>query len=214
MGPTGSGKSSIINRLFNQRVSEEGSDAMSVTRTMTVYEGTAAHRQEVFSVNTIDTMGFCDSTSSEKEVVALLKHFIKAQMTHIDMVVVVVSGRIEQAHVKSIRQLLDWLDQKAHPGNFVFVYNKADQCRNLATVERNITAMATQLETGSINAISQDGSVVNFNIPLGLPPGTLWGESQVKLEKLVDPLFGKYGKKTAADFQRIPVDPSKGCAIC
>jgi hypothetical protein len=180
---------------------------------MTVYEGSANHNGRVFPVNIIDTMGFCDSTFSEQEVVMLLKHFLKVQMTHIDKVVVVVSGRIEQAHVRSIRQILDWLDFQNHPFNFVFVYNKADQCRNLATIERNISAMIGQLETGGkkMGLKSSSGTrTLDYNMALGIPPGAPWEESKEKMAKLARAVFvtGTRNK------QRIPVDPAKGCAIC
>ena len=67
LGPTGSGKSTIINHLFNQRVCLTGDTAQSVTREVTFLQGSMSYMfvddrtQDIVSktkkMNVIDTIG-------------------------------------------------------------------------------------------------------------------------------------------------------------
>eukprot|EP00747_Dinoflagellata_sp_TGD_P114283 gnl/TRDRNA2_/TRDRNA2_171896_c5_seq1.p1 gnl/TRDRNA2_/TRDRNA2_171896_c5~~gnl/TRDRNA2_/TRDRNA2_171896_c5_seq1.p1 ORF type:complete len:250 (+),score=34.73 gnl/TRDRNA2_/TRDRNA2_171896_c5_seq1:337-1086(+) len=67
LGPTGAGKSSIINLLFNQRVAKAKASALSVTRQMSIYSGTfySPEARRTYNLNVIDSVGFCDSERVE-----------------------------------------------------------------------------------------------------------------------------------------------------
>merc|ERR1719335_1434904 len=73
LGPTGAGKSSVVNMLFNQKVAEVKASAMSVTRQMEVYQGFSSWQGEVRQINIIDSVGFCDSVIPAAEVLRLVK---------------------------------------------------------------------------------------------------------------------------------------------
>ena len=116
-GPTGCGKSSIINLLFNETVTEASSGAKSVTRAINFTQGRGQfievrEREEVNKlhyVNVIDTVGLCDSVMSENEVFNLVQDKLKTNLLHIDRVFIVCSGRLETYHQLAIKQFMHWL---------------------------------------------------------------------------------------------------------
>ena len=63
---------------------------------------------------------------SPEDILEAIKMSVKVNMTHIDKVVVVCSGRMEQAHTESINKLLQWLNFTKNRDKFVFIYNKSD----------------------------------------------------------------------------------------
>merc|ERR1711864_44027 len=85
------------------------------------------------SVCVVDTLGMCDTKFSLKEVYDKISSSVKTQMAFIDKVVIVLSGRIENATAEAIRQYMDWMQYAKHPKNFVFVYNK---CEDMTEVEK------------------------------------------------------------------------------
>ena len=54
------------------------------------------------------------------EVEYLIKFFLKHNLTHVDRIVVICSGRIEKAHADSIKALLQWLGYDSYERNFLF----------------------------------------------------------------------------------------------
>ena len=142
LGPTGAGKSTLINLIFNQNVAEAYVDPDSVTKNMTFYTGEGYVTEFVRDrnvqvkkrINLIDSIGFCDSHLDPKEVYRIIKEQITSNTATLHKVVIVTSGRIEAQHKESIKQVLEWLkyDPKATPGSassnmsFLFVYTKMD----------------------------------------------------------------------------------------
>ena len=57
IGPTGAGKSTLINNLFNLTVSETAGSSESVTREVKFYQGSFNIQRQIRSVNIIDTLG-------------------------------------------------------------------------------------------------------------------------------------------------------------
>ena len=60
IGPTGAGKSTLINNLFNLTVSETAGSSESVTREVKFYQGSFNIARQMRSVNVIDTLGRSD----------------------------------------------------------------------------------------------------------------------------------------------------------
>ena len=96
---------------------------------------------KVQKTNIIDTIGFCDSVFTPKQVLNVIKASVKVNVCHIDKVVVVCSGRIEGHHAQAIGQFMKWLEYKKHRNQFVFVYNKADHCDSEEEKLENVAGM-------------------------------------------------------------------------
>eukprot|EP00929_Paragymnodinium_shiwhaense_P037229 TRINITY_DN19875_c0_g1_i4.p1 TRINITY_DN19875_c0_g1~~TRINITY_DN19875_c0_g1_i4.p1 ORF type:complete len:447 (+),score=79.11 TRINITY_DN19875_c0_g1_i4:66-1343(+) len=127
VGPTGAGKSTIINLLFNQKVCQARASVNSVTRQMEILSGTyvsTAKRKR--RVNIIDSIGFCDSVIAPDEVLKIVKEYLRANVVYLDKVVIVTAGRIELEQATAIRNIMSWLRYPSHKPEFVFIYNKAE----------------------------------------------------------------------------------------
>jgi GTP-binding protein EngB required for normal cell division len=213
MGPTGCGKSTLINRLFNCTVCEAGASAGSVTRNFHIVEGSGTLRTgtggRVSKVNVIDSIGFCDSTFTAKEVVDLLWKFLKDQNIIIDKVVVVVSGRIERAHAESIKQIMKLMNFQDNQSNFCFVYNKADTIYDQATLQRNIITMSDELGSGwgCWRPHHAPNTTIDVNISVGVPPGASPNEVDSCMEELKQNMFTPI-EVGGGVVNRITVNPS------
>eukprot|EP00092_Neocalanus_flemingeri_P013797 GFUD01014883.1.p1 GENE.GFUD01014883.1~~GFUD01014883.1.p1 ORF type:complete len:462 (+),score=94.04 GFUD01014883.1:114-1499(+) len=122
LGPTGCGKSNLVNQLYNKKVVISKASASSVTRKIQYTQGEYRGQK----VNIVDTVGMCDTVLSEFEVYELIKDSIRANMVYIDKVVIVCAGRIEGAHKAAVKQFTKWLDYEQNKHNYVFIYNKSD----------------------------------------------------------------------------------------
>jgi len=159
LGPTGCGKSNLINHYFNTTVSQTAGCAESVTRDILFFLGRALLARapsqmmpdwhlETRKVNIIDTIGLCDSVIPTEIVQQLIKQKLKGNLAHIDRVVIVCAGRIELQQQEAVKQMMDWLQFKKYPENFTFVYNKSDM---LTEEEREeaLFQMCAMLEAGN-----------------------------------------------------------------
>eukprot|EP00092_Neocalanus_flemingeri_P065048 GFUD01079034.1.p1 GENE.GFUD01079034.1~~GFUD01079034.1.p1 ORF type:complete len:432 (+),score=79.37 GFUD01079034.1:52-1347(+) len=122
LGPTGCGKSNLVNQLYNKKVVISEASASSVTRKIQYTQGEYRGQK----VNIVDTVGMCDTVLSELEVYELIKDSIRANVVYIDKVVIVCAGRIEGAHKAAVKQFTKWLEYEQHKHNYVFIYNKSD----------------------------------------------------------------------------------------
>ena len=146
LGPTGWGKSTIINQMFNSSVCKADGGIYSVTKEINYIQGMynypyeidikgkwAYHQQS--KVNIIDTVGFCDNLLTSRQVLSL---------AHLDTVVICCSGRLEAEHKKAIKQFMDWLEYSKHKQHFVFFYTKADTM-SVEDKQRNLLAICEEL---------------------------------------------------------------------
>ena len=148
----------------------------------------------------------------------LLKDFLKNQDTEIDRIVVVVSDRIQRTHADSIKEITHKYLRfpKVAPFNYIFLYNKVDNCRDDAVREENVMAMCDKLETGEYDSeIIVDGKLVTFpqSFAMGIPPGATAEEVAQALQPLVRQLFDTSGPGFQQSSARIPVSPSAKCVI-
>jgi len=214
LGPTGAGKSTIINNIFNSTVCTAAATAASVTREVKFLQGrskfTILDGGQIKTidkkVNVIDTIGFCDSVMTGAEVLSLIKNSVKINTAYIDKVVIVCSGRIENTHVQAIKQVMQWLQFKSYTQKFVFIYNKSD---GLTRAEKmiNVTHMCQVLGANpdsGVEWLMTDGKrlSVKLNLALGFPPGASYDnvkEDHRDLLRAVNAMFPK---------QRIPAEKS------
>jgi hypothetical protein len=151
---------------------------------------------------------------SSTDVLDVIKASIKVNLTYVDKVVIVCSGRIERAHSDSIKQFMKWLSFTEYMDKFVFVYNKADT-QSLETRVSNLAAMCDILkadthQTNVWQDLPEDGGgrlAIKMNLTTGFPPSANY--DQVKEDHkaftraclCVGPLGPNAGK-------RVPVDKS------
>ena len=220
LGPTGSGKSLFINRLFNRQLCKHGNGSESVTKQFRTYIGNAAIEKKQRRVNVIDSRGFCDSTISPGAVCSLVKDYIKTNIGYIDKLVILVSGRIERQHAESIRQILTWLNFYKQPqgrrGNYLFIYNKADRHNNEEETQLSIADMMTRLKTGHSHTKPRShhtaGEKVRFlcNRSLGIPMTASAEETRAAIDSL-NLLIPRI--MSSGDEGRIEVEPKSMCTI-
>lgn len=116
VGPTGSGKSHLINVFFNQKICDSEVSHRSVTKEIyfirgrgTVYslERKAYEQREVVVA---DTIGLCDTEWDDKKVLELIRGRVSSNFKYIDAVFVVFrADRLLKEHVSNIKHLLKWL---------------------------------------------------------------------------------------------------------
>jgi GTP-binding protein EngB required for normal cell division len=156
LGPTGCGKSHIVNLLFNQTVSESKASARSVSRNISIFRGQAIIAGRRKTVNVVDPIGFCDTLLSTAEVIKHLKDFVKTNLCKIDAVLICCSGRIQPDHALSINQFQAWLNYKKFPLNFTYAYTHAD---DLSEAEKE-NACAFMASDFAIQNATREGMLV------------------------------------------------------
>ncbi len=124
IGPTGSGKSHLVNALYNLSVCRSRAGLRSVTRNIRLTQGRWFRGRKV---NVVDTIGFCDTELTPATVMELLKQFMTFNLGSIDVVVVVCADKIHYQHVQSLKQIMEWLKYDKNKANFRFIYNKCEQ---------------------------------------------------------------------------------------
>ena len=214
LGPTGCGKSTLINMLFNKTVAKASGSTSSCTRELQFSQGTfelttkdtktGRRTAEVKKANVIDTIGFCDSVFTAPQVLQMIKSSVKVNIAHIDKVVIVCSGRIERQHEKAICQFMTWLQYSQHKGNFVFIYNKADGLSSGQKTE-NILDMTERLgatfsEGDSLTTSTSQVTRVKLNLALGFPPNAPYDDIRDDYNKLI-----KAVTVSTTEKRRIPV---------
>jgi len=213
----GSGKSHLINNLFNLTVSPSRASLDSVTKEIRFYEGICTFvtmrgwRRVRYNrpVNVIDTIGFCDSVMSPADVLEAIKLSVKVNASYIDKVVIVCSGRMEKAHADSIRALLGWLKFKQNRNKFVFILNKSDLLSEVDK-QHNLAAMLDRFDVNTEQRYTwthEDGSVdsMKMNLALGLSPDAKFADVEHDHRSLTKAvLMGSESDQ----YKRIAVDKS------
>ena len=176
VGPTGAGKSTITNILFNLSECETksmGTSAGSVTRDFQVVQG-SYKCDKTIKINVVDTMGFCDQFVEDEDAIAHLSSAILAEGAKIDKVVIVVSETpISATQKKALKSLLSLLAYPIFKDHFIFLYNKTE---NL-TIESKMRLVET---------LGKDLEVdINHKIMVAEPDGALETISSFKAGKAV-----------------------------
>jgi len=232
LGPTGSGKSHLINLLFNCEVCQSAGSAESVTREMQIHSGRCVmldkHVREYVErkVNIIDSIGFCDATLSSDIILQVVQQHLRVNFAYVDYVLFVCHGRIEENHVSAIKALLKWMRYDKYYEHFLFVYNKADlvaenlrmgslsaMCNLLQVnprnfrmgVEKSPSEMLPENRVGQPLLSRTSSEFVNLPrcFATAFPPSASFHEIQQDLYKLGDSLF-----LPMATCKRIPMESS------
>ena len=197
IGPTGCGKSSLINHLFNLTVVNAAASAESVTRKVQFLEGSTimktTERRFKRSLNIIDTLGLCDSVFTEDEVFSMIKSSLELNLAKIDKVLIVCSGRIENHHAAAIKQFMQWLQYDKNKKRFCFIYNKSD----MLTEGEKVSCLLQMCEmlgadTADDDLIWMEGDQKLFikqNINLGFPPIAEFKQVETDMYKLIRAAF-------------------------
>jgi len=219
LGPTGSGKSTLINHLFNQKVVKAEANVHSVTREIQYTRGKLIWAEDHKwdkrdQVNIIDTVGFCDTELSASEVHNAIQSSVKTHVTYIDKVVMVCSGRIEPPMVLAMKKMMKWLRYEKYKKNFVFIYNKSDSLSDFEK-EESLETMSSLLGADpNLNFVVPSGydssqKSVKLTQAIGFAPLAGYEEVKEDLQALKDAVFSY---DTEIHQHRIPVD--KGlCAV-
>lgn len=130
LGPTGAGKSKLVNVLFNTAICDSKISHESVTRDVCFIEG----KGEIFDLKTsmkqtkkiviADTVGLCDTELEDKQLFKMLKGRVSINIQQIDAVFIVFKAdRLLKEHVKNITKVMEWLqyDKGCNYLNFLFV---------------------------------------------------------------------------------------------
>ncbi|KAJ1569564.1 hypothetical protein HK405_002190 [Cladochytrium tenue] len=132
LGPTGAGKSRLINVLFGKAVATSKISASSVTKEITFYYGHfngENTRNIQFCI--IDTAGFCDTNLSNEEIMRTTKYKLNNTIKYIDQVYFVFNHRLEKVHIETCSRYAEWLSLK--PENVCFIITKCESLNESAT---------------------------------------------------------------------------------
>jgi len=125
LGPTGTGKSFLINVIANQEVVESKASAVSVTSSLALVRGQFFLTNETRSGIIVDTIGLCDTKITLISVQEVIKKALLSKFHHINLLVFVLPKRITGEMNTSINHMLSWLNY--HNGNrklqFLFLIN-------------------------------------------------------------------------------------------
>jgi GTPase SAR1 family protein len=125
-GPSGSGKSRLINMMFNRQICDTKVSLNSVTRDIHFIRGKGiiGNGPQLRDVVVADTIGLCDTVFSEEETMAIIKDRISSNVTKLHAVYLVLSSkRCFQEFKTNLENILKWLkyDQKDNRFFFRFV---------------------------------------------------------------------------------------------
>lgn len=128
IGPTGAGKSHLINALLNRRIVKSQASLKSVTKEFYFIKCQNKGRKELILT---DTVGLCDTEYSEEELIAMIKGRINENFRSVDVVLIVLPmDRITSEKSKSIKFVLDWLNYEKYGKRFTFVITKSVNTNN------------------------------------------------------------------------------------
>jgi len=140
IGPKGSGKSKLINVLFNKNIYESGVNLNSVkneiyfTRGKTMITNFETKKTEKKDVIVIDTIGICDTYWEEEKEISFIKERISRNMRIIHCVLIIIrAGRISKETKTNILNIMKWLDYKKNFLNFKIIIT---HCEDLNEKQR------------------------------------------------------------------------------
>ncbi len=139
VGPTGAGKSHLINVFFNQAICESEVSHHSVTREIYFIRGRGLvfdcpqNKYVERNIVVADTIGLCETDWADARIIDLIKARVCSNFKSIDAIYIVFrADRLQKEHVANIKKILHWLNY-AKENNFLrfqFVGTYADYLTN------------------------------------------------------------------------------------
>ncbi|KAJ1552846.1 hypothetical protein HK405_009820, partial [Cladochytrium tenue] len=127
LGPTGAGKSRIINMLLGYAAAESKISVVGVTRSVHFYYA-VLNGETIKNLDYcfIDTAGVCDSYLSDKDIHELVKDRLRITLPAIDHIIFVINQRIEKPQIDAMNRYVKWLDLDRHPDSVHFFMTRCE----------------------------------------------------------------------------------------
>ncbi|KAK5797289.1 P-loop containing nucleoside triphosphate hydrolase protein [Linnemannia elongata] len=132
VGPTGAGKSRLINFLLGSNLAQTSMLTTSQTKDIHFYTTTVTSQEDGIDrwvYNLIDTQGLCDTAMSNEDVRKVIKKSIRQQLTHLNRIVIVLPhGRIDPLRREALETLITMFDltRKTRSDKALVVITKCD----------------------------------------------------------------------------------------
>lgn len=215
LGPTGAGKSHLINTFFNQRICEDDVSHLSVTREVCFIKGEGnvynPENQAFENRNVVvaDTVGLCDTEWTDEQIFDLIEARVSCNFRHIDAIFVVFrADRLQKEHVENIKRIMSWLNYSKNNNHlrFLFVGTHAE---NLDDKKKSQLRSQAINILGIIDSSEPGDSKYNPVVYVGFPPeDTLneMGKDRVRKSwDLLQPLLQLKKGKALDDYHKVMV---------
>lgn len=133
IGPTGAGKSHLINVFFNQKICDSEVSHKSVTREIYFVRGRGQvydfkeKKYQMKDIVVADTIGLCDTEWNDELIISMIKGRINSNFRYIDAVYIVFrADRLLPIYIENIKKVLKWLNYNKNTLRFQFVGTYAD----------------------------------------------------------------------------------------
>lgn len=115
LGATGSGKSNLINWVFNNRVADSKRSVTSVSVEVIFYYGRfSGLGMSNRPICLVDTIGFGDTKIPERDLINLLSSKISLNCKHFNKVIVVGANRVDPHHMSNLKDVMKSVGCQGH----------------------------------------------------------------------------------------------------
>ena len=190
LGPTGVGKSTIINLLFNREVCRVGESTEPQTRDVQITSGLYQRKGKVQKVNIVDSPGFCDGLISDDVHLTYVRSVVQTELAHINKVVIVFTSKCTLGQQHTIRRWIsDFNISLTNFENFTFIMSKCDEGSDYFTSLESTMKMLTDNKTKTAVSLQMRDLDKGYSHQL-----------KEQVSKLGDALFSEPSNSVKLDF--------------